>query len=364
VRCAQERVGCGTVCGRMLGCGAHHCERLCHTTEEGCGDCSTVCGKRRRLCLPLHHPCTLPCHAPSACDESAPCNAVITLSCPCGRIRQQVQCGKSLANPAGRESQQLKCSNDCLVAKRNARLADALGITQESRERVAAVVWPDDVRAFGRANLKFVSVVEKAFADFIASEKKMQVLPHMPPDRRNFVHSVAAVYRMDTQMVDQEPHRSVQLLRRVDTKVPTPLLSGCLAASGPTASLGKLADLRAGSSASAGTGVTWRAAGATAKPPPAAVTGTPRSWGAAASSSTLPVSTTVTQAPATRTSTPVTAPQVSAATPQTSIVVPEDLGRRCLVATVHTSITVISHIAPYVDEALSTSQILCIGLVS
>jgi hypothetical protein len=117
--------------------------------------------------LPLHHPCTQPCHAPSSCDESAPCTAVITVTCPCGRIRQPVQCGKSVATPAGRENQQPKCSNECLIAKRNARLADALGISQESRERGPAVVWPDEVLAFGRANPKFVSVVEKAFAECV-----------------------------------------------------------------------------------------------------------------------------------------------------------------------------------------------------
>jgi hypothetical protein len=56
--------------------------------------------------------------------------------------------------------QQPKCTNECLIAKRNARLADALGITQEGRERREreAMVWPDDVLAFGRANAKFVGV--------------------------------------------------------------------------------------------------------------------------------------------------------------------------------------------------------------
>lgn len=44
-------------------------------------------------------------------------------------------------------------------------------------------------------------------------------------------------------MVDQEPHRSVQLIRRIDTRIPTPLLSQHVASS--TASLGRLADLRA-----------------------------------------------------------------------------------------------------------------------
>ena len=47
---------------------------------------------------------------------------------------------------------------------------------------------------------------------------------------------------MDTQMVDREPHRSVQLIRRIDTRVPANLLSQT-STTGNT--LGKLADLRA-----------------------------------------------------------------------------------------------------------------------
>lgn len=51
---------------------------------------------------------------------------------------------------------------------------------------------------------------------------------------------------MDTQMVDQEPNRSVQLIRRLDTRLPSPLLSTTtLGAATPTSTLGKLADLRA-----------------------------------------------------------------------------------------------------------------------
>ncbi|CAK5272386.1 unnamed protein product [Mycena citricolor] len=261
VRCSQERVACGNVCGKLLGCGYHHCERLCHSSEEGCGACTSNCGKPRKLCLPLIHGCTLPCHAPSSCDESSPCSSTITLVCSCGRIRQQVQCGKSSMS-AGREGQQLKCTNDCLVAKRNARLADALGITSESREKQAAVTWPDDVLSFGRVNPRFVGVVEKAFADFVNSDKKTQVLPHMPPDRRKFAHDIATVYRMDTQMVDQEPHRSLQLIRRFDTKMPTPLLSAAISVAGPPSSLGKLADLKiAATPSSSGA---WRSV---AKPP-------------------------------------------------------------------------------------------------
>lgn len=47
---------------------------------------------------------------------------------------------------------------------------------------------------------------------------------------------------MNTQMVDREPNRSVQLIRRIDTRVPANLLSQARSAG---STLGKLADLRA-----------------------------------------------------------------------------------------------------------------------
>ncbi|KZT20935.1 hypothetical protein NEOLEDRAFT_1244899 [Neolentinus lepideus HHB14362 ss-1] len=240
VKCSQEKVSCGTVCGRLLACGFHHCQRLCH--GDDCGACNVVCGKPRKLCLPAIHPCTEPCHAPASCPESEPCRTAITITCPCGRIRQSIPCGRSTSNPGGKESsQQLKCSNECLVAKRNARLAAALGISPE-KQNDREVSYNDEITAFARANPKFCLLVEKTFGEFVKSEKKTQVLPHMPPERRKFVHDLASVYRMDTQMVDQEPHRSVQLIRRMDTRIPTPLLSSTIMSS---TNLGKLTDLRA-----------------------------------------------------------------------------------------------------------------------
>lgn len=88
------------------------------------------------------------------------------LKCPCGRIQQPSLCGRCTSNPAGREvSQQPKCTNECAIAKRNARLAEALGISQETKEREGQkpVVYSDELIAFARANSKFCALVEKSF---------------------------------------------------------------------------------------------------------------------------------------------------------------------------------------------------------
>lgn len=125
-------------------------------------------------------------------------------------MRQPVPCGHSTTNPGGRESlQQLKCTDECLRAKRNARLAEALKINPEVKS--TQVSYSDDLIAFAKANFSFCLLVEKTFAEYVysfvcgryilakapssfpsfaSSEKKSQILPHMPETRRNFVHNV------------------------------------------------------------------------------------------------------------------------------------------------------------------------------
>ena len=117
--------------------------------------------------LPALHPCTLPCHAPASCDESEPCRSIVTIACPCGRIRQSVPCGRSTTNLSGREgTQQLKCTNECAIAKRNARLAEALGINPDrSESRAQQITYGEELLSFARANTKFCGIVEKSFAE-------------------------------------------------------------------------------------------------------------------------------------------------------------------------------------------------------
>ena len=60
-----------------------------------------------------------------------------------------------------------KCTNECGIAKRNAKLADALGITPESREKVSAVSYHEELVASAKSNHKFLGVVEKALAEYV-----------------------------------------------------------------------------------------------------------------------------------------------------------------------------------------------------
>ncbi|QRV73788.1 shuttle craft protein [Ceratobasidium sp. AG-Ba] len=154
-------------------------------------------------------------------------------------------------------------------------LRHALGISENARAGgINSVTWSTELIAFCRvtANQAFVKNVEKALADFVGSDKKAHVLPHMPEVRRKFVMDVAEVYRVSTQLVDEEPRRSVQLIRRPDSRIPAPTLSQ---ASAPTPSrLGSLGDLRKPTpvlpgQSSAPTAGAWRSA--TSSPAPANV---------------------------------------------------------------------------------------------
>ena len=60
-----------------------------------------------------------------------------------------------------------KCNNDCLIAKRNARLADALGISQEGRDSNKSVTYSDELVGFAKGNLKFLGLVEKTFSEWV-----------------------------------------------------------------------------------------------------------------------------------------------------------------------------------------------------
>jgi transcriptional repressor NF-X1 len=72
----------------------------------------------------------------------------------------------------------LKCNSECAVRQRNARLADALGISSNREGKAGEVEWESGLKDFGRANLGFLKVVEGTLDGFIKSGKTSMVLPY------------------------------------------------------------------------------------------------------------------------------------------------------------------------------------------
>lgn len=62
---------------------------------------------------------------------------------------------------------QPKCTSECQIAQRNARLAEALGIEQGSSTRSALTkaTYAPELVSFAKANHQFVRMVEGALAE-------------------------------------------------------------------------------------------------------------------------------------------------------------------------------------------------------
>ncbi|KAL9973519.1 hypothetical protein ACROYT_G019988 [Oculina patagonica] len=118
--CASPEWQCEQVCNKVLSCGHHRCERLCHA--DNCGDCPRT-GDRKCPCgqttvsLPCtedvptcgstcdkslacgRHKCTQQCHTGSC----GVCRQLVTKSCRCGKREKNVLC-----------SQEFLCEVKCL----------------------------------------------------------------------------------------------------------------------------------------------------------------------------------------------------------------------------------------------------------
>ncbi|KAG8996654.1 FKBP12-associated protein [Tulasnella sp. JGI-2019a] len=117
---------------------------------------------------------------------------------------------------------------ECAIAKRNEKLAAALGISPDRARGGAAmqeVKYSEGLISFAKANGAFLNTAEKALHEFITSDLRMTVLPPMSLPRRSFIRGLAEVYRLDGEDIGQEPTRSVQLRRRIDSRIPPTLLS-------------------------------------------------------------------------------------------------------------------------------------------
>ncbi|BGP49885.1 FKBP12-associated protein [Rhodotorula kratochvilovae] len=235
VRCStdQRKVSCGTVCGKLLRCGWHRCRKTCHPA----GKCETTddqtCLKPRKHC---GHPCPLPCHFPSACPADSPCPKLIPVHCACGHLSQNARCGTCDDKPEGNSGRLLKCTDACAVAKRNAQLADALGV--EQREvKTREVEYPPEVLSYYAANQAWAAQVEAQLVEFVKGDKPSLHFPVMKRPQRQFIHELTDHFSLRSESLDEEPRRSVVCHRTTTSGIPTPTLADALAASRKSSSM-------------------------------------------------------------------------------------------------------------------------------
>lgn len=229
---------CGLVCGEPLKCGSHTCLKHCHRPgdcEDAVTPCRQACGKTKTLC---GHPCTEPCHAPFACPEKTPCSTTVTVTCACGRLRQEKRCNAAKAVTTKGQTQQqrlpslgpLECDDECLRLERNRNLASALNIDIDPS---TTSVNPASSRLLSSTNLPYSAETLDMYIQLSSSatlatlqnyESTLDSLARSSTQRsvrfqpakaplRAFVHSLAADWGFATESFDPEPHRHVFVLK-------------------------------------------------------------------------------------------------------------------------------------------------------
>lgn len=225
---------CGQVCGGTLKCGSHTCQKNCHRPgecEDAAGVCPQTCGKSKSLC---GHPCTESCHAPFPCPEKAPCTSKVTVTCACGRLRQERRCGAAKAVVSKGQKQQpqrapqltpLSCDDECGRLERNRGLANALGVdinpatTISQNLSSANLPYSSEtldmyIQLSSSFPLSTLQSYEATLHSLAASTTQRSVrFQPAKPSLRAFAHSLAADWGFATESFDPEPHRHVFVLK-------------------------------------------------------------------------------------------------------------------------------------------------------
>lgn len=233
VPCWLTDARCGQVCGALLKCGSHYCKKDCHRPGE-CEDadkpCQQACGKTKTLC---GHPCSEQCHAPYPCPEKTPCSSTLTVTCSCGRLRQERRCGAAKAVTSKGQLQQperlpsltpLTCDDECSRLERNRSLASALGVDIDKTTTVqaftaanlpySAETLDQYVKLASTAPLSTLQTYESSLHS-LATDTTNRSFRFQPAKStlRAYAHSLATDWGFVTESHDPEPHRHVFVLK-------------------------------------------------------------------------------------------------------------------------------------------------------
>lgn len=191
----------------------HFCKLLCH--RGACEDagipgsrCSQPCGKGRESC---GHEDLDPCHAPFSCKEEKPCQSETFITCDCQRRKQKVKCLSTHLDPRGPQREPLKCDDECLRQKRNRQLAEALNVDHDHTDD--HIPYQDITLKLFRDNTEWAQAQEREFRVFAESNARNQRFKPMKPRQRQFLHTLAEDYGLDSESQDPEPHRHVSIFK-------------------------------------------------------------------------------------------------------------------------------------------------------
>ncbi|KAE8146222.1 hypothetical protein BDV25DRAFT_162931 [Aspergillus avenaceus] len=234
VPCWLADARCGRICGAPLKCGSHTCQKNCHRPgdcEDALKPCQQACGKTKTLC---GHPCTEPCHAPYPCSEKTPCSSTVTVTCGCGRLRQQRRCNaaKAVASKGQLHQPQrtpsltpLTCDDECARLERNRSLASALGVEINQSTTVAQNLTATNlpystetldmyIQLSSSAPLSTLQSYESTLHSLALNTTQRSVrFQPAKSSLRAFVHSLAADWGFASESFDPEPHRHVFVLK-------------------------------------------------------------------------------------------------------------------------------------------------------
>lgn len=233
VPCWLTDARCGQVCGALLKCGSHFCKKDCHRPgqcEDADKPCSQPCGKSKSLC---HHPCSDQCHAPYPCPEKTPCPTMHTVTCGCGRMRQERRCNAAKAVVSKGQVQQperlpvltpLTCDEECSRLERNRSLASALGVDINQQTTVQAFTsnnlpystetLDQYIKLASTVSLSTLQTFESTLHS-LAIDTSNRSIRFQPAKStlRGFTHSLATDWGFVTESHDPEPHRHVFVLK-------------------------------------------------------------------------------------------------------------------------------------------------------
>lgn len=191
----------------------HFCKFLCHRGD--CEDagisgsrCSQPCGKPRESC---GHEDLDPCHAPFSCKEEKPCQSETFATCDCQRRKQKVKCLSTHLEPRGPQREPPRCDDECLRQKRSRQLAEALNIDPDHTDD--HIPYQDITLKLFRDNTEWAQAQEREFRVFAESNARNQRFKPMKPHQRQFLHTLAEDYGLDSESQDPEPHRHVSIFK-------------------------------------------------------------------------------------------------------------------------------------------------------